>query len=144
MKARSITGKFTDLITNSNLIRKRFTFTIITESWLTEESNFVLKLNEYKSHTLNRVSRTRGGIITFYLELLITEVTSQFSAVEVLHESNLLKAAISGLGEMFVAGIYRPPNTPLADFNQFITNMLEYTKICRTVIAGDFNIDVFK
>ena len=43
---------------------------------------------------------------------------------------------------MFVAGIYRPPNTPLADFNQLITNMLEYTNNCRTVIAGDFNIDV--
>ena len=43
---------------------------------------------------------------------------------------------------MFVAGIYRPPNTPLADFSQFITNTLEYTNKCRTVFAGDFNIDV--
>ena len=79
------------------------------------------------SHTLNRVARTGGGKKIFYLEYIITEVISQFSAVEVSHESILLKAAIPGLGNMFVAGIYRPPNTPLADFTQFITNTLEYT-----------------
>ena len=43
---------------------------------------------------------------------------------------------------MFVAGIYRLPNTPPADFTQFITNTLEYTNNCRTVFAGDFNMDV--
>ena len=43
---------------------------------------------------------------------------------------------------MFVAGIYRPPNTPLADFTHFITNTLEYTNNCRMVFAGDFNIDI--
>ena len=67
VNARSITGKFADLITNLNLIRKRFTFIIITESWLTEESNFVLEINGYKSHTLNRVGRTGEGIKIFYL-----------------------------------------------------------------------------
>ena len=43
---------------------------------------------------------------------------------------------------MYVAGIYRPFNTPLAVFTQFITNSLEYTNNCRIVFAGDFNIDV--
>ena len=51
VNACSITGKFADLITNLKLIRKRFTFIIITESWLTEESYFVLEINGYKSHT---------------------------------------------------------------------------------------------
>ena len=72
----------------------------------------------------------------------MTEVISQFSTVKVSHESILLKAAIPGPGNMFVAGIYRPPNIPLADFTQFLTNMLEYTNNCRTAFAGDFNIDV--
>ena len=47
-----------------------------------------------------------------------------------------------GLGNMFVAGIYRPPNTPIPDFTQFITNTLGYTDNCHTVFAGDCNIDV--
>ena len=142
VNAGSITGKFLDLITNLILIRKRFTFIIITESWLTEESNFVLEINGYKSHTLNRVGWTGGGTKIFYLENILTEVISQFYAKQVLHESTLLKAAIPGPDNMFVAGICRPPNTPLADFNQFITNILEYTTTCHTVNAGDFNIDV--
>ena len=32
VNAHNITGKFTDLITNLNLVRKRFTFIIIKES----------------------------------------------------------------------------------------------------------------
>ena len=78
VNARSITGKFADLITNLNLIIKRFTFIIITESWLTEESNFILEINGYKSHTLNRVGRTGGGIKIFYFKYIIAEVISQF------------------------------------------------------------------
>ena len=64
-----------------------------------------------------------------------TEVISKFSAVEVSHESIMLKAAEPGLGNMFVAGIFRPPNTSLADFTQLITNTLEYTINCRTAFA---------
>ena len=66
VNTHSTTGKFADLITNLNLIRNRFTYIIITESWLTEEFNFVLELNGYKSHTLNRVGRTGGHIKIFY------------------------------------------------------------------------------
>ena len=44
VNARSITGKIADLITNLNLIIEQFTFIIIAESWLTEESNFVLEI----------------------------------------------------------------------------------------------------
>ena len=106
MNARSITGKFSDLIANLNLIRKRFTFIIITESWLTEKSNFVLEINGYKSNTLNGVGRTGGGTQIFYLGYIITDVLRQFSAVKVSYENTLQKSAITGSGHMFVAGIY--------------------------------------
>ena len=43
---------------------------------------------------------------------------------------------------MYVAGIHRPPNNPLADFIPVITNTLEYTNNFCTVFAGDFNIYV--
>ena len=41
VNARSITGKFADLITNLNLVRKLFAFIIITESWLTLRNYWV-------------------------------------------------------------------------------------------------------
>ena len=43
---------------------------------------------------------------------------------------------------MHVAGIYRPPNTPSADFTQLVINILEYTGNFRTVFADEFDIDV--
>ena len=49
--------------------------------------------------------------------------------VEDLYESIFLKAAIPGLGNMYVAGIYEPPINPLADFIQSNINTLEYTNI---------------
>ena len=51
LNARSVTGKFADLNANLKLVRKRFTFIIITESWLTKESNYGLESNGNKSHT---------------------------------------------------------------------------------------------
>ena len=61
VNARSITGKFADLITSINLVRKRFNFIIITDSWLIDESNSVLVIIGYKSRTIIRVGRTGGG-----------------------------------------------------------------------------------
>ena len=43
---------------------------------------------------------------------------------------------------MYVAGIYRRPNTPIADFTQFIIDKLEYTNNCLTVFVCQLNIDV--
>ena len=76
VNARSITCNFVDLITNLNLVRQRFTLIIITESWLGDESIFILEIIGYKSHTANRIGRTRGGIQIFYLEFITTEVIS--------------------------------------------------------------------
>ena len=50
VSAHSITGKFADLVTNLNLIKKRFSFIIVTESWLSYDSNLVLEIKGYKSH----------------------------------------------------------------------------------------------
>ena len=58
--------------------------------------------------------------------MLSNQIGSLLSALEVSYESILLKAAIPGIVNMFVAGIYRPPSAPLADFTQFIINTLEY------------------
>ena len=53
-----------------------------------------------------------------------------------------MKASIPVLANVYVAGIYRPPNKPVTDFTQFITGSMEYTNRFHTVFAGDFNIVV--
>ena len=43
---------------------------------------------------------------------------------------------------MYVAGICRPSNNPIADITHFITNTLEHADNRRTIFAGDFTIYV--
>ena len=38
--------------------------------------------------------------------------------------------------------IYRHQNIPITDFTQFVTNTLDQAYRCRTVFAGDLNVDV--
>ena len=73
------TGKFADLVTNLNLVRKWVTFIIVTEFWLTEELKLVLEINGYKSHIINREGWIGVGIQISYLEYISTEKESPFS-----------------------------------------------------------------
>ena len=140
--AHSITGKFADLVTNLNLVRKRFSFIIVTESWLSYDSNLVLEINGYKSHSISRTGRKGGGIKLFYLDYISAEVISHLSVIEDSYESIFVKASIPGLGNIYVAVIYRPPNKPVTDVTQFISGLMVYTNRFHTKFASDFNIDV--
>ena len=53
-----------------------------------------------------------------------------------------MKATVTGLGIMFVAGIYRPSNKPLADFTQLITGLFEFTNIYLAIFSGNLNVGV--
>ena len=50
---------FADQVTNLNLVRERFSFIIIMESRLTDESNLVSEVDGDRFQTINRVCRTR-------------------------------------------------------------------------------------
>ena len=43
---------------------------------------------------------------------------------------------------MCVAGIYRPPNNPSADFTHFIRHTFDYRHFWLTVFVGDFYVVV--
>ena len=72
--AGCITGKSADPVTNSNLVRKRYFFIKITKYWQTKESDLVLVIIRYKSHAINRVGRTCGGIKIFHLEYIASDI----------------------------------------------------------------------
>ena len=67
MNARNITGKPVKSETNLNLMKKSFSFIIITESWLPFVFILVLEIKGYKSHTMNGKGRTEGGIKLFHI-----------------------------------------------------------------------------
>ena len=49
---RSIISKFSELSNNLSSIKHKFTFIVITESWLTPFSDFALNIDGYKSFSL--------------------------------------------------------------------------------------------
>ena len=87
-------------------------------------------------HFINRVGRTCGGIKPS------TEVVINFSKIEDSYECFFVKTVAPSLGNVLVAGIYRPPSKPLVDFTEFITDAFEYTNNYGTVFTGDFNVNV--
>ena len=66
VNAYSITGKFSDLVTTLNLVRKHFSFIIVTESLLSYDSNLVLETNGYKSHSFSR-SAEKAEASNYYI-----------------------------------------------------------------------------
>ena len=121
VNAHSVTDILTDLVTNLNLVGKRFPFIRDTESCLSFVWKLVLEINSYKCHSISRTGRKGWGIKLFYLDCIQTEVISNFCLLDDSYESNFVNASIPGLGNLFVAEIYRPPNKPLTDFTQYIT-----------------------
>ena len=122
-------------------MRKRFPFNIVTDSWLTYDSNLALEINGYKSYSVSRTGPKGGDIKLLYFDYTSTEVISQLFVKEDSHESIFVKASIPGLGNKYVAGIYLFLNKPLTDFTRFITGAMEYTNRYPTVVLGDLNID---
>ena len=74
--------------------------------------------------------------------LHFNQIYKKIFCIEDSYEYFFVKAAISSLGKMFVAGNLRQPNKPLANLTQFITGALEYTNIYCAVFTGDLNVDV--
>ena len=77
------------------------------------------------SHTINRVGLTGGGIKLFNLDYISTEVLNNLSVIEDSYECVLVKAAVPGLVNMFVAGFYRPANKPFNTRTSEKSNLLE-------------------
>ena len=65
---RSITNKFSEFKAHLNSIEKKFTFIVISETWLKEPSDFAFEIEGYKSVSLYKDGRQGGGMKIYYLE----------------------------------------------------------------------------
>ena len=140
---RSIRKNFNSLKSFLLFVRFKFTFIILTEVWLDDIINKGFDLPGYNSVNQFRNSNG-GGIKVFYHESLGIKVLSQFTGIFPTHEALTIKASIPSIGDIFVVGIYRPPNLSINSFNQYLQNNLPYFNNKKCLIAGDLNIDMLK
>ena len=57
-----MTNQFSEFLANLSILKSRFTFIVVTETWLTGEKDIGLDINGYKSHSVYRDDTIGGGI----------------------------------------------------------------------------------
>ena len=140
LNIRSLTGKFSEFIAHLNLIKKKFTFILITESWLSSKTDCAFDIEGYKSVSLHRNSM--GGGIKLYYEdhinvTVLENLTSNLGPCEKL----FVKANVPGVGCIIVGGVYRPPNKSISDFFTVLHQTLSEINSKDAIVMGDFNIN---
>ena len=142
LNARSISNKFPELLGFLGYIRThKFTFILITESWLTPGNDINFEIPGYKSVSMYRSVHSGGGIKLYYSDVVQISVVGEFTGEFESCESLLIKAHIAGVGALFVGCVYRPPNRSVPGFLKQLFETLTFINHRKAVFLGDYNIN---
>ena len=143
INARSLKGKFNEIVTLLSTLNHKFSFIAITETWLNSSTDLLLEIPGYKSYSVNRdVSRNGGGIKFYYLDHIDVCILDSFTGILQSCESLFVEANVPGFGKLRVCSIYRPPNLSMNGFLRLIEDLLVIHGSSRLVLMGDFNSNV--
>ena len=125
------------------------TFDIVglTENWLKPHNESLCNLYGYKSEHRYRPLRSGGGVSLLFknhIEYFIREDLSvQCNYAESLFVE-IDKGIIGKEQNVIVGVIYRPPDTSVNDFNEYVNSLLSKAKAEKKIIhiLGDFNINL--
>ena len=141
---RSLFNKYSELSSHLSIVKRKFSFIILTETWLTDCKDVGFEFPGYKSFAVYRNQRIGGGIKMYYLEHITADVVSELSGCFPSHESLIIKAFIPGFGRLNVCGLYRIPNSTSDHFLSSLTDILSYTSSSRCLIGGDLNLNTLR
>ena len=142
LNIRSLRGKFLEFISHLNLLKNKFTFIVLTESWLREGDAKFFEIDGYQVFSVHRQDRSGGGILVYCLNSLKATIMPQISGIFDTCESLFIQVVVPGVGKMHVGGIYRPPERPVPQFIGAMDSFLSFIGCAKAVITGDFNIDI--
>ena len=129
---RSILNKFSELEAHLALLKRKISFVLITETWLSPSNDINFELNGYKSVSVYRDGRG-GGLKLFYLEHLSVSLLDYLSNTSGSCESLFIETRVAGMGRVVVGGVYRPPGNSVHDFLIEFNNMLNICGNRRTI-----------
>ena len=152
LNIRSLSNKFqefkefiTDLSTNS------FNFSAISlqETWIKNDKNNFLNMNDYHPIISKSRSTKRGGGVAFYLKSNFKfEVLNSLSEfIEGQFESLFIKVHLDKNKFKILGNIYKPPNSNIKLFNTIFFKILgklevEYKNAEEIILSGDTNINL--
>ena len=116
---------------------------ILTETFLTPETNYSYEIDGYKSFTSFK-TRNRGGIKLYCKQQHNPEQLDKLCITDELFESVFVKISLKNKKSLVCGGVYRSPSGSKQSFNQhFEINILSKLSNRQDyIIAGDFNLNL--
>src|SRR6218665_407735 len=145
INARSVSSKMTDF----QIIMDQLPVSILalTETWLTEESEYLLSISGNTTICSSRTGRTGGGVALVLRQDIVFHILNfNFSPAHSAYESLFVSIHQQKGRDLILGVIYRPLGQPLEQFNQemaILVSMLAKRK-SRVILAGAFNVDLLK
>ena len=141
MNIRRMTGKFSEFISHLNLVGKRFTFIVITETWLSESTDIGFDNEGYRCVSVYRGDRRGGGIKIYYLDAIKASIMNTISGCTGPCERLFLQTNVPGIGSLALGAVYRPPDQNIGEFCELMDCNLNSLEGSRSVIVGDCNLN---
>ena len=147
LNIRSIQSNINQLTTHLSLLNHSFPIIALTETWLTDKNHDIYSIPGYNHSSAHRKSRTGGGVSIFSRADLQFTNRSDLGIMTEIVEAIFIevdKSSFHTKRDVIIGAIYRPPNTSLDDFNQFMTDLLAkiHREGKRCFLTGDFNINL--
>lgn len=124
-----------------------FQVTAVSESWLKDHNAPLYCLEGYQAEHNVRPTRGGGGVSLYIrdgIEYTIKkEMNHQNSVIESLF-IEISKGQIGNCSDLIIGVIYRPPNTDIKLFNEYMLNILEMIKNENkpSYLLGDYNLNL--
>ena len=128
------------------LFLSRFTCIVLTEIWLTPETDNCFKIPGFYCFNLYR-NRHGGGIKIFLRHVVQAKLLDEYTFIGNLFEAITIEL-VFGQNKVFLCCVYHPPTPSVAENNDFIDSFINHIKLLSNVgvplvTAGDFNLNLF-
>lgn len=139
----SINANFEYLVAFLNSIKIKFCVIVLTETWLTADSDVSYVIPGYSACDIYHNSH-RGGIKIFINKSFPFIKLKSLSIINDLFQSLCLKINLGNKKNLYILGLYRSPSGSRLDFNSSFSDLI-LNKIQSNrdfILAGDFNMDL--
>ena len=140
---RSCRRNFTSLISFLSSLFCTFSLIVMTESWLTEDSDCGFDIDGYSQLNLYR-SRHGGGLKVYYNSDFLVKVIDDCTFINVFMEI-LTFMLIGNNFKYIICAIYRPPSRdPIGFMESLFSNILDKLPMnSKIIVIGDLNLNLY-
>ena len=141
---RGLRGKFDRIKKFLSELKIELNVILIVETWLTEDTLYLSKLEYYQSYEFVRNVKKGGGVSIYIADDLQSKRISDMECGEDGTCESVFVEIIKNGYKFLFGNIYRPPGGNIEGFLLYLESISEMLTIYKgnVLIGGDFNIDI--